>query len=125
MMSNLSNSDMYYENPATRSPGSHRHQQQTLHRQPSRQFDAYGQLPTGLYTAEDHAARYDQPRYNDRLNATIHGNYGAYDLGAAQTWNSGAFGQNNTLAALGATQRRNPSRARGALPSVCPAHALI
>ncbi|KAL9090121.1 MAG: hypothetical protein Q9165_005401 [Trypethelium subeluteriae] len=116
-MSNLSNQDMYYENPAARSPGSQRHQQQPLHRQPSRQFDAYGQFPGGLYTPEDHAVRYDQTRYHDRLNATIHGNYGGYDVGASQTWNNSGFGQNNNLAALGATQRRNPSRTRGALPS--------
>lgn len=119
-MSNLSNQDMYYENPAARSPGSQRHPLQTLHRQQSRQFDAYGQFTSGLYTAEDHAAHYDQTRYNDRLNATIHGNYGGYDMGPAQAWNNSGFGQNNNLAALGATQRRNQTRTpRSALPSVC------
>ncbi|KAI9714730.1 MAG: hypothetical protein M1820_000019 [Bogoriella megaspora] len=116
-MSNLANPDMYYDNSTTRSPGSHRHQQQTLHRQQSRQFDAYGQLPTGLYTADDHASRFEPPRFNDRLNNTIHGNYGGYDIGPTQTWNNSTFGQNNNLAALGATQRRNQSRTRGALPS--------
>ncbi|KAI9661639.1 MAG: hypothetical protein M1821_008877 [Bathelium mastoideum] len=116
-MSNLSSQDVYYESPAARSPGSHRHQPQTLHRQPSRHFDAYGQFPSGLYTAEDHAARYDQPRYTDRPNATMHNSYGGYDLGLAQAWNNSGFGVNNNLAALGATQRRNPSRARSALPS--------
>ncbi|KAK3044261.1 hypothetical protein LTS18_001766, partial [Coniosporium uncinatum] len=50
------------------SPGPQRRQQaQTLHRQPSRQFDAYGNLSQGLYTAEDHAAQSYMPRYNDRL----------------------------------------------------------
>ena len=116
-MSNPPNQDMYYDNAAARSPGSQRH---PLHRQQSRQFDAYGQFPSGLYTAEDHAARYDQPRYNERVNATIHGSYGGYDLGSAQAWNNAGFGQNNNLAALGATQRRTQPRApRNALPSVC------
>src|SRR5262249_49351597 len=98
---------------------SHRHPPQTLHRQTSRQFDAYGQLPTGLYTAEDHAARYDAPRYNDRVNATIHSNFGGYDLTGAQAWNPASFGQSNALAAIGATTRmKPPAQDRSALPSV-------
>lgn len=110
--------DMYYDNPSSRSPGSQRHQPQTLHRQPSRQFDAYGQLSQqGLYTPEDHQARYDQGRYNDRLNATIHAGYGGYELGGAQAWNANAFGQNNSLAAINATTRMKPqTRGRSALP---------
>ncbi|KAL1627196.1 Peptidyl-prolyl cis-trans isomerase pin4 [Neofusicoccum ribis] len=109
---------MYYDNPSSRSPGSQRHQPQTLHRQPSRQFDAYGQLSQqGLYTPEDHQARYDQGRYNDRLNATIHAGYGGYELGGAQAWNANAFGQNNSLAAINATTRMKPqTRGRSALP---------
>ncbi|KAK4963735.1 Peptidyl-prolyl cis-trans isomerase pin4 [Elasticomyces elasticus] len=108
---------MYYETPTTRSSATQRHQPQTLHRQPSRHFDAYGHLPSGLYTAEDHAARYDSPRYNDRMNATIHGGYGQYDLGQ-QAWNGTAFGPNNTLTALGATNRmKSGSRGRSALPA--------
>ncbi|KAL2350310.1 putative R3H domain protein [Cryomyces antarcticus] len=113
--------DMFYDNHSLRSPA-HRHQTQTLHRQASRHFDAYGQVQNGLnglYTAEDHAARYDSPRYNDRQNATIHGNYGGYDtMGGAQAWNTGTFNQHNALAALGATTRMKPStRGRSALPS--------
>ncbi|KAF1957506.1 hypothetical protein CC80DRAFT_560846 [Byssothecium circinans] len=92
-----------YDAPSSRSPGSHRHQPQTLHRQPSRQFDAYGQLPPGgLYTAEDHARGYDQPRNYERLNQTIHSAYN-YDMGTP-AWNSNAFGQ-NTLGSLGAASR--------------------
>lgn len=110
--------DMYYDNPSSRSPGSQRHQPQTLHRQPSRQFDAYGQLNQGLYTPDDHQARYDASRYNDRLNATIHAGYGGYELGGAQGWNANAFGQNNSLAAINATTRMKPStRGRSALPA--------
>src|SRR5436305_4178338 len=108
--------DMYHENPANRSPGSHRQlHQQTLHRQSSRQFDVYGQLP-GLYTAEDHAARYDSGRFDRISSATLHSNY-AYDMGA-QTWNTSGFGAPNPLAAIGATGRMKPSTRRNQLPSV-------
>ncbi|KAF2142752.1 uncharacterized protein K452DRAFT_225679 [Aplosporella prunicola CBS 121167] len=110
---------MYYDNPASRSPGAHRHQQPTLHRQPSRQFDAYGQLANpGMYAAAED--RYDAPRgYNDRLNATIHAGYGGYELGGNQAWNAGAFGQNNSLAAINATTRMKPQArpGRSALPA--------
>ncbi|KAJ4303041.1 Peptidyl-prolyl cis-trans isomerase pin4 [Kalmusia sp. IMI 367209] len=100
-----------YDPPSSRSPGSHRHQPQTLHRQPSRQFDAYGQLPPGgLYTAEDHARGYDQPRNYDRLNATIHSPYN-YDMGA-QAWNASAFGQ-NTIGSLGGATSRIKQQGRG------------
>lgn len=111
--------DMYYEPPSARSPGSQRHQPQTLHRQSSRQFDAYGQMPSGLYTADDHAARFEPNRY-DRLNATVQaGNYG-YDMPGAQTWNASGFVGANTLGAMGATGRMKAPTARGrtALPSV-------
>lgn len=108
-----------YDPPSSRSPGSHRHQPNTLHRQPSRQFDAYGQLPGGgLYTAEDHARGYDQPRSYDRQNATIHGGYG-YDMGTP-AWNTNAFAQNNVLSSLGGTAGRikQSGRGRSQLPAV-------
>ncbi|KAF2457018.1 RNA-binding protein Cip2 [Lineolata rhizophorae] len=114
---------MYYESQSSRSPGSHRHPQQTLHRQPSRQFDAYGQLPTGLYGPEDHSARYEAPpRFlPDRSNATLHSGYQThYDMPAAQGWNAAGFAtnQNNTLAAIGATNRmKAPARGRSAIPT--------
>ncbi|GAB7347810.1 hypothetical protein MBLNU459_g5349t1 [Dothideomycetes sp. NU459] len=113
------NPDMYYDNvPQSRSPNTQRHQPQTLHRQPSRQFDSFAHLPSGLYTADDHAQRYDAPRPYDRMATTMHGNYGGYDLGA-QTWNNSAFGGNNTLGALGATNRmKPPQKGRGGIPSV-------
>lgn len=110
-----------YDPPSSRSPGSHRHQPQTLHRQPSRQFDAYGQLPPGgLYTAEDHA-RYDQPRTNyERLNATVHAPY-SYDMGA-QAWNANAFGGQNTIGSLGgAATSRIKQQGRGGGRSALPA----
>ncbi|KAI9785455.1 MAG: hypothetical protein M1839_009196 [Geoglossum umbratile] len=105
---------MYYDNSGPpRSPGSHRQPQQTLHRSSSRQFDAFGQLPGGLYTAEDHAARYETNRY-DRLNVAA--TYG-YGLSGAQTWDPSGFGGAGTLAALGATGRMKPSRPRAQLPT--------
>lgn len=107
-----------YDPSTSRSPGSHRHPPQTLHRQPSRQFDAYGQLPpSGLYTAEDHARGYEQPRTYDRLNATIHSAYN-YDM-ATPAWNTNTFGQ-NTLGALGGAGSRMKQQrgGRSALPPV-------
>ncbi len=120
-MNNQYHHDMYYENTSNRSPGSHRHQQQQqqpLNRQTSRQFDAYGQMPGGLYTAEDHAARHEPSRY-DRLNATMHTNNYTYEMPGAQTWTPSNFGGSNSLIGLGATGRMKPvTRQRSALPSV-------
>lgn len=113
-----------YDAPSSRSPGSHRHQAQTLHRQPSRQFDAYGQLPQagGLYTADDHQRGYDQqqqqpPRNYERLNQTIHSAYN-YDMGS-QAWNSNAFAQ-NTLGSLGGAASRMKQQGRGGGRSQLP-----
>lgn len=114
----------YYDNPPNRSPTSQR--QSSLHRQNSRQqFEpqAYGHLPSGLYTAEDHAAGYNgNPRYNDMRNATVGGYGNGYDMGG-QSWNAGAFAQNNTLNGLGGQSlRKPPSRGgRSGLPSVSSA----
>ncbi|EME42891.1 hypothetical protein DOTSEDRAFT_72359 [Dothistroma septosporum NZE10] len=119
-MNNQQHFDMYYDGPQNRSPTSQR--QNSLHRQPSRQqFEAYGHLPTGLYTAEDHAqANFNGNRFNpsDMRNATVGGYSNGYDMGG-QTWNAGAFGQNNTLNGLGGTgQRKPPSRGgRSGIPS--------
>lgn len=114
------NFEMYYDNPSNRSPTSQR--QGSLHRQNSRnQFDPHGFLPSGLYTAEDHAAsRYDANRFGDARNATIGGYGGGYDMGGG-AWNTGAFGNsNNTINGLGGPGlRKPPSRnGRGGIPSV-------
>jgi hypothetical protein len=114
------NFEMPYENQSNRSPQSLR--SGSLHRQPSRQqFEAYGHLPTGLYTPDDHA----QPRYDSNFgnmrNATVGGYGNGYDLGGG-TWNAGAFGQNHTLGGgMGGTNgmRRPQSKGRSGLPSVC------
>lgn len=117
-MSNYQPHEMYHDNSTARSPGSQRHQQ-TLHRQPSRQFDAYGPMPTGMY--EDPMARYDTNRM-DRLNANptpVHGNTYGYDMSASQAWNANGFGGAHTLGGLGATGRMKPNaRGRTGIPTV-------
>lgn len=113
-----------YDQSSSRSPGSHRNQSQTgtLHRMPSRQFDAYAQMPqASLYTPDDHSRTYDQPRNYERLNNTIHaGGYG-YDMGAPAGWNTSAF-SGNGLGSLGgaaaAARMKSQQRGRSALPSV-------
>jgi hypothetical protein len=112
-----------YDQSASRSPGSHRNQAQsgTLHRMPSRQFDAYA--PQGN--------NYEQPRANyDRLNATIHGAGGAggpgygYDMGTPAGWNTNAnaFSQNGlgSLGGVGTGRMKSQQRGggRSALPTV-------
>lgn len=86
--------DMYYDHPTSRSPGSQRHQpqqpqpppqsqqQQQLHRQASRQFDAYGSMPSSA-VYDDFAARYESRP--ERMNPGMPVNAYGYD---AQTWNN-------------------------------------
>ncbi|KAF2275177.1 uncharacterized protein EI97DRAFT_79406 [Westerdykella ornata] len=110
-----------YDAASSRSPGSHRHQPQSLHRQPSRQLDAYAQPPLpGLYPGDDPSRAYDQRAY-DRTASTIHSPY-EYNLGngnLANAWNTTGFSQNATLSTLGAAGRlRQPQRnPRGNLPA--------
>lgn len=117
-----SHHDGYYDTiGSSRSPtGQHQQQQQhqSLHRASSRHFETFASQ-SGLYTAEDHAARFDTNRYDtSRLGTAVTG-YG-YDSGA-QTWNASSFGGAGALAAMGgATGRiKTPSRQRSALPAVC------
>ncbi|CAO2649583.1 Nn.00g069680.m01.CDS01 [Neocucurbitaria sp. VM-36] len=114
-----------YDQSTSRSPGSHRNQPQsgTLHRMPSRQFDAYAPLPQGnMYPQDEHARSYEQqqPRNYERLNQTMHaGGYG-YDMGAPAGWNTNAFTQNGLGSLGGAAAARMKSQQRGgrsALPS--------
>ncbi|PYI21472.1 hypothetical protein BO86DRAFT_402970 [Aspergillus japonicus CBS 114.51] len=88
--------EMYHDNSSARSPGSQRHQQ-PLHRQPSRQFDAYGPMPVNLY--EDSMARYDSGRL-ERLNSSLHNNTYAYDLAGSQTWNPNGFANAQALGGI-------------------------
>ena len=111
--------DMYYEQPSSRSPGAHRHQQQTLHRQSSRQFDVYGPMPNNNFTPDDHTMRYDGNRF-DRMNAPMQGGGYGYDLSGNQTWNPNAFSGGTSFSSFGATGRIKPMpRGRSALPPVC------
>ncbi|KAH7386776.1 hypothetical protein DE146DRAFT_182375 [Phaeosphaeria sp. MPI-PUGE-AT-0046c] len=125
-----------YDQQSSRSPGSHRNppQPSTLHRMPSRQFDAYAPLAQpNMYSPDDHARTYEQPRNYDRLNATVHGGgagspaYG-YDMGAPAGWNTTAFAQNGMASLGGAAAARMKSQQRGggrsALPSVRPRRPL-
>ena len=96
----------------------------SLHRMPSRQFDAYGQVPQpNMYAQDDHQRAYEQPRSYERLNQTIHaGSYG-YDMASAAAWNTNAFAQNTGLGSLGgaaAARIKSQQRqgGRSALPSV-------
>ncbi|CAG8405766.1 unnamed protein product [Penicillium salamii] len=97
--------DMYHE--AARSPGSQRHQQ-PLHRQPSRQFDAYGAMPNNLY--ED-PMRYESARL-ERLNPSIQNNYG-YDISGSQTWNPNGFANAQTLGGIRSASASLKPNARG------------
>jgi len=117
---NHNNFDMYYDNPPNRSPNS----QRGLNRQGSRsQFEPTAYLPSNLYSEMDPMrSSYGGERYGDMRNATI-GGYGGggYDMGG-QSWNAGAFSQNNTLGGPGGPggpgSRKLPSRGRAGIPSV-------
>ncbi|KAF5857363.1 hypothetical protein ETB97_005897 [Aspergillus alliaceus] len=107
--------EMYHDNSA-RSPGSQRHQQ-PLHRQPSRQFDAYGPMPVNLY--DDPMARYETGRL-ERLNPPLHNNSYAYDLAGSQTWNPNGFANPQALGAIrsASTSLKTTSRTgRAGLPT--------
>ncbi|KAL4747346.1 hypothetical protein BDW72DRAFT_196838 [Aspergillus terricola var. indicus] len=106
--------DMYHDN-SSRSPGSQRHQQ-PLHRQPSRQFDAYGPMPVNLY--DDPMARYD--RNLDRLNPSLHNPSYAYDLPGSQTWNPNGFANAQSLGGIrsaSASLKTAPRSTRAGLPT--------
>lgn len=108
--------DMYHD-PSARSPGSQRHQQ-PLHRQPSRQFDAYGAMPVNLY--EDQMARYESARL-ERLNPPMQNNNSySYDLSGSQTWNPNGFANAQTLGGIrsASASLKPAARGRTALPTV-------
>ncbi|KAJ5992082.1 hypothetical protein N7451_007806 [Penicillium sp. IBT 35674x] len=107
--------DMYHD-PSARSPGSQRHQQ-PLHRQPSRQFDAYGAMPVNLY--EDQMARYESARL-ERLNPPMQNNNSySYDLSGSQTWNPNGFANAQTLGGIrsASASLKPAARGRTALPT--------
>ena len=101
--------------PSNSPPRARPYQTQTLPRQASRPSDAFGQ--DNLYPNDDLSSRYDPNRNYDRLSSMP--NYGGYDMGMPSAWNNSGFGQNNHLAALGATQRIKPNaRSRNPIPNV-------
>ncbi|KAJ5908690.1 hypothetical protein N7495_001372 [Penicillium taxi] len=106
-----------YHDPSARSPGSQRHQQ-PLHRQPSRQFDAYGAMPVSLYDEHPQMARYDTPRL-ERLNAPMHNNSYAYDISGSQTWNPNGFSNSQSLGGIrsASASLKPTSRGRAGLPT--------
>ena len=117
----MANHESYYDtiNNSARSPsGQHQPQHNTLHRTSSRHFETFaGQ--TGLYTAEDHAARYDHARPYDttRINPSSMA-YG-YEASGAQTWNHSNFVSAGALTTMGGSGRiKGPPRQRSALPLV-------
>lgn len=103
----MSYQDMYHDHSA-RSPGSQRHQQ-PLHRQPSRQFDAYGPMPTNMY--EQDQMRYESTRL-ERLNPSLQNNYG-YDISGSQTWNPNGFANAQTLGGIRSASASLKPNARG------------
>lgn len=106
---------MYHDNPSSRSPGSQRNQQQPLNRQPSRQFDAYGPMPSNLY--EDPLARYDNNRV-ERLSPLPSNTHYNYDMPGSQTWNPNGFSGAHSLSSMNsATGRIKPTTRRTGLPS--------
>jgi len=110
---NNTHAGSYYEANTNRSPISNQ-RHHTIHRTSSRHFDTYGQPSSGLYTAEDHAARYDSNRYDTaRLNG-ISATYG-YDNNASQTWNPSSF---NAGTLNGTNRMKTITRQRSALPTV-------
>ena len=109
--------DMYHDNPAARSPGSQRHQH-TLHRQASRQFDAYGAMPLNFY--DDPMSRYDPSRL-ERLTPSLQNSPYAYDISGSQTWNPNGFANPQALGAIRSTSaslKAPTNRGRTGLPTV-------
>ncbi|KAK6340967.1 hypothetical protein TWF696_009280 [Orbilia brochopaga] len=112
----MAHPDAYYEMTNSRSPNSRQPQVQTLHRQTSRQFEQYAPANTGLYTAEDHAARYDTARYDTARVGTRSVSYG-FDNTTAQTWNAQSFGSVNNVGSLPGRGVKGVARQRSALPT--------
>lgn len=104
--------EMYQDYSSSRSPGTGRgYSGLTLNRQTSRQFDYGNGTLSGLYTAEDHAQRYDPSGRFERLPSSTPSGY-AYD---AQTWSFG--GVNPVINSQGGTTRAKPQN-RSRLPAV-------
>ncbi|TPX23796.1 hypothetical protein DIZ76_013139 [Coccidioides immitis] len=104
------NQDMYH-NTVSRSPGSHRHvhQHQQLHRQPSRQFDAFGSMPAAMF--DDPLSRYESATL-DRMNQGLQANNFPYDITGSQTWNANGLSGALTLGSIGSNPLSASARGR-------------
>ncbi|KAI2391726.1 Peptidyl-prolyl cis-trans isomerase pin4 [Ophidiomyces ophidiicola] len=111
-MNSYNQSQDMYHHSASRSPGAHRHvppqPQQQLHRQPSRQFDAYGLMPASMF--DDLSSRYDMSL--DRATPSLPSNNFPYDVNGAQTWNANGIGAAHTLGNIGANPLSASARGR-------------
>ena len=101
--------EMHYEQNPNRSPGTNTLPRgyNTINRQPSRHFEAYGQ-PSALYTADEYASQFNVQ--TTRLPPPIYSN--SYD---SNTWNYSATNANAVT--LGASRMRTPAR-RAPIPNV-------
>lgn len=119
-MNGLRQNDHFYDTN-TNLPRGNSHQSQTLHRRPSRHFDAFAYQQDGLNGPDNMSLqRYDNPRY-DRMNPSMQTTYNGYDMSMPQAWNSNGYSHNSALAASGATLRMKPpaNRGRPGIPTVC------
>jgi hypothetical protein len=106
--------EMYQDYSSNRSPGTGRaYSALTLNRQSSRQFDYANGSLSGLYTAEDHAHRFEPATRFDRMpSSTLPSSY-PYDT---QTWSFG--GANPTQNHQGGGTGRPKQQGRSRLPPV-------
>ena len=106
-------------NPPNRSPVSNRgYGQQTLHRQPSRNFDQYTQVPAYQTNPSDEAAasRYETAsRFDNRMATTASTLHGAPYGFETNTW---GYNTNGAATIGGASSRLKSSSRRAPLPAV-------
>ena len=109
--------DIYFDQSNGRSPEIQR-QQQMLHRQSSRPFDAYGGMSTGdMFNPQDPANRYQlNPNRYDRVDGTPAPGAFGNEIYQSQSWNPQAFNNNQYSAAYAATTRIRPQQMRGRQP---------
>ena len=113
-----------YDNPIGRPA---ERQQQMLHRQNSRPFEAYnGMANTEMYPQQEHGnmVRFEQGRF-DRMNSQMNNQMGGQmpygnDMYQSQSWNPAAFNSNQFPAAYPGTNRihKQPTRGRNPIPNV-------
>ena len=121
-----------YEQTSSRSPGAHRLQPQQIHRQGSRQFDGYGNLPSSysqsstFTPSESSQVSYmpEPSRFDGMGNGIgtgvgngMHNGGFAYD--GAQSWNPNAFSPANGIPFAATTRAKINNRGRSQLPQVC------